>query len=141
MSVTPIDARQREHRETTLRNLLEAQNRHDVDASLACFAHPRYELIGNQRVYEGAAEVRRYYDTTFGAFPDLTFELIAAHHADASLVVEMWMSGSHLGSRHDFEATGKHFRCRMAGVFQFQDTGLVGARIYYDTGTIARQLA
>ena len=29
------------------------------------------------------------------------------------------MSGSHLGSRHDFEATGKHFRCRMAGVFQF----------------------
>lgn len=141
MSVTPIDAKQREQREATLRALLEAQNRHDVEASLACFAHPRYELVGNQRVYEGTDEVRRYYGTTFGAFPDLTFELIAAHHADSSLVVEMWMSGSHLGSRRDFEATGKHFRCRIAAVFQFQDTGLIGARIYYDTGTIARQLA
>ncbi len=141
MSVTPIDARQRDQRETVLRDLLQAQNRHDIDASLACFAHPRYELVGNQRVYEGSDEVRRYYRTTFGAFPDLSFELIAAHHADASLVVEMWMSGSHLGSRRGFPATGRHFRCRMAGVFQFQDTGLIGARIYYDTGTIARQLA
>lgn len=141
MSVTPIDARQRAQREQTLRDLLAAQNRQDVDASLACFAHPRYELVGNQRVYEGAEEVRRYYATTFGAFPDLAFELIASHHADASLVVEMWMSGSHLGSRRGFPATGKHFRCRMAGVFQFQDIGLIGARIYYDTGTIARQLA
>ncbi len=141
MSVTPIDAKQRAQRDATLQLLLAAQNRHDVEASLACFTHPRYELVGNQRVYEGPDEVRRYYATTFGAFPDLTFELIAAHHADSSVVVEMWMSGSHLGSRRDFEATGKHFRCRMAAVFQFQDTGLIGARIYYDTGTIARQLA
>ncbi len=141
MSVTPIDAKQRDKREATLRALLDAQNRQDVDAALACFSHPRYELVGNQRVYEGADEVRKYYATTFGAFPDLTFDLIAAHHADSSVVVEMWMSGSHLGSRRDFEATGKHFRCRMAAVFQFQDTGLIGARIYYDTGTIARQLA
>jgi steroid delta-isomerase-like uncharacterized protein len=141
MSVTPIDAKQRDQRESTLRALLDAQNRQDADAALACFAHPRYELVGNQRVYEGAEDVRRYYATTFGAFPDLRFEMIASHHSDSSVVVEMWMSGSHLGSRHDFEATGKHFRCRMAAVFQFQDSGLIGARIYYDTGTIARQLA
>ena len=43
------------------------------------------------------------------------------------MFVEMWMSGSHLGTRHDFEATGKPFRCRMAALFQFQDAGLVGA--------------
>lgn len=141
MSVTPISSKQREQRETTLRALLEAQNRHDVEAALACFTHPRYELVGNQRVYEGAQEVRRYYATTFGAFPDLSFELIDVYHADACVVVEMWMSGSHLGTRHDFEATGKHFRCRMAAIFQFQDAALIGARIYYDTGTIARQLA
>jgi steroid delta-isomerase-like uncharacterized protein len=141
MSVTPIDVKVRDQRESVLRALLEAQNRHDVDASLACFAHPRYELVGNQRVYDGADEVRKYYGTTFGAFPDIAFELIAAHHSDAALFVEMWMSGSHLGSRHDFEATGKHFRARAAIIFQFQDAGLVGARVYYDMGTIARQLA
>ncbi len=141
MSVTPIDSKVRGHREAVLTALLAAQNRHDVEASLACFAHPRYELVGNQRVYEGADEVRRYYATTFGAFPDLTFELIESHHADRSMIVEMWMGGSHLGSRTDFEATGRRFKCRMAAVFQFQDAGLIGARIYYDTGTIARQLA
>ena len=141
MSVTPIDAKQREHRERTLQALLDAQNQHDAEASLACFAHPRYELVGNQRVYDGPEEVRKYYATTFGAFPDLTFELIASYHGEGAVFAEMWMSGSHLGTRRDFEATGKHFRCRMAAVFQFQDTGLVGARIYYDTGTIARQLA
>jgi steroid delta-isomerase-like uncharacterized protein len=141
VSVTPIDVKLREAREATLRNLLEAQNRHDPAASIACFAHPRYELVGNQRVYDGAEEVSRYYATTFGAFPDIEFELIAAHHAESSVVVEMWMSGSHLGTRHDFEATGKRFRCRMAAVFQFREAELIGARIYYDTGTIARQLA
>jgi steroid delta-isomerase-like uncharacterized protein len=141
MSVTPIDVKAREQREATLRALLDAQNRHDVEASLACFAHPRFELVGNQRVYDGAAEVRRYYATTFGAFPDLHFELISSHHADTAVFAEMWMSGSHLGTRHDFEATGKRFRARMAALFQFQEAGLVGARIYYDTGTIARQLA
>jgi steroid delta-isomerase-like uncharacterized protein len=141
VTVTPIDAKVRGQREATLQALLDAQNRHDIAASVACFAHPRYELVGNQRVYDGAAEVTRYYESTFGAFPDLTFELITAHHAEESLVVEMWMSGRHLGSRHDFEATGKRFRCRMAAIFQFQGTGLIGARIYYDTATIARQLA
>lgn len=141
MTVTPIDAKQRSAREATLAALLDAQNRHDPKASLACFAHPRYELVGNQRVYEGEREVERYYATTFGAFPDIRFDLITVHHAESSVIAEMWMSGSHLGSRHDFEATGKRFRCRMAAVFQFQETNLVGARIYYDTGTIARQLA
>ena len=140
MSVTPIDSKQREARETVLRSLLDAQNHQDVEASLACFAHPRYELVGNQRVYEGEAEVRRYYATTFGAFPDLSFALITAHHADDAVVVEMWMSGSHLGSRSDFEATGKRFKCRMVAVCQFEQAALVGVRIYYDTGTIARQL-
>jgi len=141
MTVTPIGTRLRDQREEVLRRLLEAQNRHDAEASLACFAHPRYELVGNHRVYDGADDVGRYYATTFGAFPDIAFDLIEAHHADGAVLVEMWMSGSHLGSRHDFEATGKRFKCRMAAVFQFQDAGLIGARIYYDTGTIARQLA
>ncbi len=141
MSVTPIDVKQRDQREATLRALLDAQNRHDPEAALACFAHPRYELVGNQRVYDGPDEVRRYYATTFGAFPDLSFELIDAHHSDQAVFVELWMSGSHLGSRTDFEATGKRFRARAAVLFQFDESGLVGARIYYDTGTIARQLA
>jgi predicted ester cyclase len=141
LSVTPIDARQRERREETLRALLDAQNRRDAEGAIACFAHPRYELIGSQHVYDGAAEVRRYYEMTFRLFPDLAFDVIATHHSDDVVAAELWMSGSHLGSRPDFEATGKHFRCRMVALFQFAGDDLVGVRIYYDTGTIVRQLA
>ena len=140
-SVTPIDAKQRERREGVLRRLLEAQNRHDSEASTACFTHPRYELIGNNHVFEGAAEVARYYRETWATFPDFRLELIALHHADDAVFAEFWMTGTHLGDRPGFEPTGNRFRCRSAALFLFDGDALAGARIYYDTRTIARQLA
>lgn len=139
--VTPIGTKLNARREQVLRRLLEAQNAHDADAAIACFAHPRYELVGNQRVYDGPAEVRHYYQVILRYFPDLQFEVIDLHHADDAVVAEMWMTGTHLGSGPDFEATGRRFRCRTAAIFSFAGDRLVGVRIYYDTGTIARQLA
>ena len=139
--VTSIASKHQDQRERLLRRLLDAQNTGDVDGALACFAHPRYELVGNQRVYDGATEVRRYYEMIRRYFPDLRFEVIDVHHGDDAVVCEMWMSGTHLGSGTDFEATGKRFRCRTAIIFTFDGEGLTGARVYYDTGTIARQLA
>jgi predicted ester cyclase len=139
--VTPIAAKLHQRRDAVLRRLLDAQNVRDIDAALACFDHPRYELIGNNRVYDGAEEVRRYYEMTRRYFPDLQFEVIGIHHADDAVVCELWMSGTHLGSGPEFEATGRHFRCRTAVIFAFDGERLVGARAYYDTGTIARQLA
>lgn len=139
--VTPIATKLQQRRDAVLRRLLDAQNARDIDGSLACFAHPRYELIGNNRVYDGADDVRRYYEMTRRYFPDLHFEVIDVHHADDTVVCELWMSGTHLGSGPEFEATGRHFRCRTAVVFVFDGEQLVCARAYYDTGTIARQLA
>jgi predicted ester cyclase len=139
--VTPIGTKLAERREHVLRRLLGAQNANDVDRALSCFAHPRYELIGNQRVYDGADEVRRYYEMTRKYFPDLHFEVIEVHHGADAVVCELWMSGTHLGSGPDFEATGRRFRCRSAVIFAFEGEMLVSARAYYDTGTIARQLA
>ena len=49
------------------------------------------------RVYDGADEVRHYYDVMLRYFPDLHFEVIAVHHADDAVVGELWMSGTHLG--------------------------------------------
>jgi steroid delta-isomerase-like uncharacterized protein len=138
---TPIGQAVRRRREGLLQQLLEAQNSNDVTGALACFVHPRYELVGNSRVYDGADEVRRYYETTRRYFPDMTFELVSLHHADDAVVAELMMSGTHLGSGTDFEASGKQFHCRAAAVFLFEGDGLVCVRAYYDTGTIARQLA
>jgi predicted ester cyclase len=139
--VTPIGTKMHAHRDQLLRRLLDAQNANDVETAIACFDHARYELIGNQRVYDGADEVRHYYEVTRRYFPDLQFEVIDVHHGDDAVVCELWMSGTHLGSGPDFEATGRRFRCRTAVIFVFEGELLLGARVYYDTGTIARQLA
>lgn len=137
----PIGIALRRRRDEVLQHLLAAQNAHDVDGALACFSHARYELIGNTRVYEGADDVRGYYEMTRRYFPDLHFEVITVHHAGDTVIAELWMSGTHLGSGPDFEASGKRFRCRTAVFFAFSDDSLTCARVYYDTGTIARQLA
>jgi steroid delta-isomerase-like uncharacterized protein len=139
--VTPIGSKMQAQREKVLRRLLDAINDNDVEASLACFDHPRYELIGNQRVYDGTDEVRHYYQVTRKYFPDLRFEVIEVHHGDDAVVCELWMTGTHLGSGPDFDATGRRFRCRTATIFVFEGERLIGARVYYDTGTVARQLA
>jgi len=141
VGVTPIAAAVERRREEVLERLLSAQNAHDVPGALACFEHPRYELIGNARVYDGAEDVEQYYDMTWHFFPDLHFEVIAVHHAANAVIAELWMSGTHLGSGPDFEAGGKRFRCRTAVIFTFGEDLLTCARVYYDTGTIARQLA
>ncbi|HEY3141800.1 MAG TPA: ester cyclase [Acidimicrobiales bacterium] len=139
--VTPIGTALERRRDELLQRLLTAQNSHDLEGALGCFAHPRYELIGNQRVYDGESEVRGYYEMTRHFFPDLHFDVIALHHAPEAVVAEVWMSGTHLGSGPDFDASGRHFRCRTAIIFNFEGEAMVGARVYYDTGTIARQLA
>ena len=95
--VTPIGVKLRERREQTLRSLLDAQNANDMAAALACFDYPRYELIGNQRVYDGVDEVRRYWEVTRRYFPDLRFEVIEVHHGEDAVVCELWMSGTHPG--------------------------------------------
>ena len=74
--VTSIASKRHEQREHVLRRLLDAQNAGDVDAALACFAHPRYELVGNLRVYDGPDEVRHYYGVIRHYFPDLPFDVI-----------------------------------------------------------------
>jgi predicted ester cyclase len=60
---------------------------------------------------------------------------------DDTVIAELWMSGTHRGPRPGVEATGKRFRCRLAAFFRFEGDALVGVRVYYDTATIARQLA
>jgi steroid delta-isomerase-like uncharacterized protein len=138
MAVDEVTRKAREH---LVRAHMEAENDRDLDAARATFTHPRYELIGTHRVYDGEEEVERYFRESRHAFPDQRNELIALHHADDAVIAEFWLMGTHLGEFDGFPATGKAFRCRMAAFFLFEGTDLVCERIYFDAGTVARQLA
>ena len=139
--VVPISDKLREAREQVLRAHLDAHNAGDIDAIIATFAKPRIELIPSHRVVEGADEVRAYLEERRHAFPDTTFEVIAHHHSDRVVISEHWMTGTHVGDLHGVESSGRRFKVRMAAIFEFDGDQLVNQRLYFDAGTIARQLA
>jgi steroid delta-isomerase-like uncharacterized protein len=130
----------RRKREELVIEHMETENRHEFEATIETFDHPRYELVGTGEVYDGDEEVWAYYREGRAAFPDQRNELIALHHADDAVIAEFWLRGTHQGSFRGLPATGRSFECRMTAFFLFEDDRLVCERVYFDVGTIMRQL-
>jgi steroid delta-isomerase-like uncharacterized protein len=137
----PPEEALRERRERIVREHMESENRLDFDTTMDTFHHPRYELIGTGEVHDGEAEVRAYFKEGRAAFPDQRNELIALHHSDDAVIAEFWLRGTHLGSFRGLPGTGRSFECRMTAFFLFEEEDrLVCERVYFDVGTILRQL-
>ncbi|MGH9083883.1 MAG: ester cyclase [Acidimicrobiales bacterium] len=132
----------RSRREAVVRTHMEAENRHDYDAVLATFAHPRYELMATGQVFDGEAEVRRYFEVSRTPFPDQRNELVSLRSTDDAVVVELDLLGTHDGPLRGIEPTGRSFRSRMCALFIFEDggDGITCERVYFDSGDILRQL-
>jgi ketosteroid isomerase-like protein len=119
---------------------------HDWDAVIATFEHPRYEMYGSGQVFDGEEAVRGYFAASRTPFPDQANEVIAiAHHGD-TVLVEFWLTGTHLGplrlGGRTVEATGRSFRVRMAAGFEFAPgrDRIVCERPYFDQGAVVRAL-
>lgn len=121
---------------------MESENRHDFDATIATFAHPRYELIATGQVHDGEEAVRAYFASSRASFPDQRNELIALHHTDDAVIAEFDLLGTHKRALGRFPPTGREFRCRMVAFFIFADDGdgIVCERVYYDSASILRPL-
>ncbi len=130
----------RQKREQIVREHMESENRYEFDVTLETFDHPRYELIATGDVHDGSQAVRDYFEETRNAFPDQRNELIELHHADDAVLAEFNLFGTHLGSYRGLPATGRSFKCRMLAIFVFEEDRLVCERVYFDSGTILRQL-
>ena len=137
-----VPTTRRERREAVVREHMASENRHDYDATMATFDHPRYEIIPTGDVYDGEEQVREYFRVTRSAFPDQRNENAVFHHADDAVIVEFDLLGTHEGELRGMAPTGKSFRCRMVAFFLFEPGGerIVCERVYFDTATIAQQL-
>lgn len=135
-----------ERRIAVVREHMALEVAHDWDAVIATFAHPRYELLGSGAVFDGEAAVRRYFAASRVPFPDQGNEIIAIAATGDTVLVEFWLTGTHLGPLRlpgrTVEPTGKAFRVRMAATFEFAPDGdkIVCERPYFDTGAVARAL-
>jgi steroid delta-isomerase-like uncharacterized protein len=127
-------------RESIVREHMDSENRHEFDATLATFHHPRYELVATGDVYDGTAEVERYFAETRRAFPDQRNELLALHNADDAVLVEALVRGTHLGPLRSLPPTGRSFELPILSIFIFDGDKLVCERVYFDQTTMLRQL-
>ncbi|HEV7460858.1 MAG TPA: ester cyclase [Solirubrobacteraceae bacterium] len=135
-----VDVDLRARRETIVREHAESENRQEFDVTLATFHHPRYELIPTGEVIDGPEAVAAYYRETRHAFPDQRNRVLALHHADDAVLMELELTGTHRGDFRGLPATGRSFRCRGLAVFDFEDDRLVCERVYFDQNTVLRQL-
>jgi steroid delta-isomerase-like uncharacterized protein len=132
----------RERRLALVREHMESENRHEFDATMATFDHPRYEIVPTGDIYDGADEVAEYFRITRAAFPDQRNENTILHVADDAVIAEFDLLGTHEGELRGIPATGKSFRCRVCALFLFESDGdhIVCERVYFDQATIVGQL-
>jgi len=126
-------------REAIVRRHVEAEDRHDVEAVVATFHAPRYE-VAPLGVSNGAAEVRALLNTMLTGFPDWQLEPGPFRHGDDFVFVEVRMTGTHNGPWAGWEPTGRKMDVQVACVFEFEDDRLVCEKVYFDLATVMRQL-
>lgn len=129
-------------REAVVREHMESENRHDFDATIATFDHPRYELVGTGEIHDGEAAVRGYFADTRAAFPDQRNRVLGLYPSRDAVIAELVLSGTHRGPLRGLPPTNRAFECQMLAVFAFAPGGahITCERVYFDAATILRQL-
>jgi ketosteroid isomerase-like protein len=119
-------------REALVLRHVAAENAHDLDAVLATFAHPRYEVVPTGMVYDGAAAVSAMLTEQWRQLPWLSFEAVGLFHGESGLVVETRTRGT--------SPDGRAVDLPSVNIFGFVGEGLVLERCYYDRRTMAESL-
>lgn len=127
-------------REEIVREHVASENRHDFDATLRTFARPRYEVVASGETHDGERAVRAFLDETYAAFPDMSLEHRALHHAGDAVIVEATFRGTQRGPYRGLPATMKRVEYAMCNVFVFERDELVCERLYFDRLALLIQL-
>jgi len=118
------------------------ENAHDLDGLMSTFgANGFYDDAPWSERHEGLHGVRGYYETMLRAAPDFHIEVKHRHVAEDCIVLEVELTGTHLGAWRGLPATGRRFDFPLCAVYTFDEQDrLAGERIYYDRITVLRQL-
>ena len=118
------------------------ENAHDLEGVLATFGEAaRYDDEPWDEHYEGRGGVRTFYQQLMSALPDLKIEVQQQHVTEDAVIVEVIISGTHQGAWRGLPATGRRIEFPLCGIYTFDaNDKLAGEKIYYDRGTVLRQL-
>lgn len=118
------------------------ENAHDLEGILGTFGDSaHYDDEPWDEHYTGRDGVRTFYEQLMKAMPDLEIAVQRWHRAEDAILVEVVIRGTHLGGWRGLPPTGRRVEFPLCGVYTF-DAGdrLAGERIYYDRGSVLRQL-
>jgi steroid delta-isomerase-like uncharacterized protein len=118
------------------------ENAHDLEGVLQTFgenAHYDDEPWGEH--YEGHSGVRAFYEQMMTALPDLAIEVQHRHITEDAIILEVVIRGTQLGPWRGLPATGRRVELPLCAIYTFDaNDRLMGEKIYYDRGTVLRQL-
>jgi hypothetical protein len=105
------------------------ENDRDLEAVMATFTHPRYEIIPSATVYDGDAAVRQMILTQWGELPRMHYIAEGIYHGEHGLIVETRTT-----------CPGTDINLLSINMFGFDGTGLILERCYFDRMLFAAQL-
>lgn len=138
----PIPKDRRSARVAIVEQHIRLENEHDLEGVLRTFGDTaRYDDEPWGEHYKGRNGVRLFYEQLMKALPDLEIEVQRRHVTDDAILVEVIICGTHLGAWRGLPPTGRRVEFPLCGVYTFDaDDRLAGEKIYYDRGTVLRQL-
>ena len=118
------------------------ENAHDLEGVLRTFGDTaRYDDEAWGEHYDGDGGVRAFYEQIMKALPDLEIDVQRRHVTDDAILLEVIIRGTHLAEWRGLPATGRRVEFPLCGVYTFDsEDRLAGEKIYYDRGTVLRQL-
>jgi len=141
-NATGADVRQR--REAIVREHIDAENRHDADATVATFstAKAAYDIpaFGDAGQVPDHASIRALWVDLCTAFPDLHIEPQFWRYGDDHIFVDVRVTGTQKADWAGIPATGGVMNTRMGAFYEFEGDELVCERVYMDFAEVARQL-
>lgn len=120
---------------------IRSENDHDLESILGTFgATPRYDDEPNGEHHLGVEDIHRYYEGLMRALPDLHIDVMRRHVTDEVLILEVEITGTHLGPWRGLPATGRRVRFPLCAIYTFDGDKIAGEKIYYDRATVFRQV-
>lgn len=123
------DTALRRTREALVLRHVAAENARDLEAVMATFARPRYEIIPTGMVFDGDDAVRAMLLQQWRDLPLLRYSAEGIYHGDDALVVETRTT-----------APGKTIDMLSINLFGFRGPDLILERCYFDRMLLEEQL-
>ena len=120
-----------------------AENRRSIPGLLATLIEwPIYTLMADGRRFEGPEGVTRFYSGLFEGVPDATFDLKDVFISERGVVEESVLLGTQTGALFGYRAHSAALALPLTIVFPFDESQgrFSGERLYFDLGTLERQI-